>query len=488
MGGAIRGLVKDTAVYGLSSIMGRVLNWMLLPVYVRVLPNTGDYGVVTELYAWTAILLVLLTYGMETGLFRFINKTDEREPLRVYGSILRSLAVTSALFFALVFIFLNPISSSLNYSAHPEFIAIMGTIIAVDAFCCLPFAFLRYQRRPVRFATLKLINIALSILLNIFFLVLCPLIEASYPKAIGWFYKPDYGVGYIFISNAITTLLTLVMLTPEIVAGLRARMNFPLLKRILKYSFPILILGIAGILNQSIDKMLFKFLFDDKEYAENQLGIYGACFKIAVIMVMFIQAFRYAYEPFVFAKNKNTDSRKAYSMAMKYFIIFATIIFLGVMFYIDIIKLLLKPNYYSGLSVVPIVMLGELFFGVYFNLSMWYKLTDNTRWGAYFSIFGCIMTVAIIIIFVPHYGFMACAWASFFSNLAMMLLSYFIGRRKYPVAYDLRSALFYAVVAAAFYAAAMLPDVSSLALRLTYRSILLILFLGLIYRREFHRL
>jgi O-antigen/teichoic acid export membrane protein len=234
--------------------------------------------------------------------------------------------------------------------------------------------------------------------------------------------------------------------------------------------------------------MLFKFLFDNKAFAEEQLGIYGACFKIAVIMVMFIQAFRYAYEPFVFAKNKDADNRKAYSTAMKYFIIFATVIFLGVMFYIDIIKLLLQPDYYSGLGVVPIVMLGELFFGVYFNLSMWYKLTDNTRWGAYFSLFGCILTVAIILIFVRRYGFMACAWASFFSNLAMMLLSYFIGRKKFPVAYDLPSALFYVITAAVFYAAAMLPDVSSLALRLTYRSILLIIYLGLIYRREFHHL
>lgn len=477
-------LAKDTAIYGLSSIIGRFLNWLLVPMYTRVLDNTGEYGIVTELYAWTALLLIILTYGMETGFFRFINKKEEKAPMRVYGTILYSLSFTSSLFFLLVLVFLNPISNALSYSGHPEYIGMMAGIVALDAFCCLPFAYLRYQNRPVRFAALKLSNIGLNIFLNIFFLIICPSIYDKQPGWIEWFYNPDYGVGYVFVSNVITSLFTFVLLLPEIKPGLREKINLPLLKQILRYSFPILILGIAGILNQSIDKILFKFLFDDKEYATAQLGIYGACFKIAVVMVMFIQAFRYAYEPFIFAKNKDTDNKKSYIEAMKYFIIFALVIFLGVMFYLDIIKIFVSPDYYAGLAVVPVVMLGELFFGIYFNLSIWYKLTDQTRWGAYFSIIGCITTVAIIILFVPKHGFIACAWASFVSNLLMMLLSYIIGQKKFPVAYDLRSAFIYGVVAMICYAAGMLPIIESTPFRLLYRSFILLLFLSFIIKRD----
>lgn len=477
-------LAKDTAIYGLSSIIGRFLNWLLVPMYTRVLTSTGDYGIVTELYAWTALLLIILTYGMETGFFRFINKKEEKEPMRVYGSILYSLAFTSSLFFILILFFLNPVSNALSYADHPEYIGMMAGIVALDAFCCLPFAYLRYRNKAVRFATIRLSNIGLNIFLNIFFLVICPWIFERQPEWISWFYNAEYGVGYVFVANVITTLFTFVLLLPEIIPGLREKMNFPLLKQILKYSFPILILGIAGILNQSIDKILFKFLFEDKEYATAQLGIYGACFKIAVVMVMFIQAFRYAYEPFIFAKNKDTDNKKSYAEAMKYFIIFALVIFLAVMFYLDIIKIFVSPEYYSGLSVVPIVMLGELFFGIYFNLSIWYKLTDQTKWGAYFSITGCITTVIIIVLFVPIYGFMACAWAAFISNLLMMLLSYFIGQKKFPVAYDLRSASIYGVIAAVCYAAGILPPIESVPLRLIYRSFILILFLIFIIKRD----
>ena len=478
----MRGLAKDTAIYGLSSIIGRFLNWFLTPMYTRVLSGTSEYGIVTELYAWTALLLIILTYGMETGFFRFINK--EKEPLRVYGTILRCLGFTSSLFFLLILLFLNPISDALSYADHPEYIGMLAGIVAVDAFCCLPFAYLRYQKRPVRFSVIRLSNIGLNIFLNIFFLVVCPWIYEKQPEWIGWFYNADYGVGYVFVANVITSLFTFVFLLPEIKPGLRQKMDIPLLKQILKYSFPILILGIAGILNQSIDKILFKFLFEDKEYASSQLGIYGACFKIAVVMVMFIQAFRYAYEPFIFAKHKDTDNRKSYVEAMKYFIIFALVIFLGVMFYLDIIKIYVSPEYYAGLPVVPIVMLGELFFGIYFNLSIWYKLTDQTKWGAYFSITGCIVTVVIIVLFVPVFGFMACAWASFFSNLLMMLLSYFIGQKKFPVAYDLRSALLYGLVAAGCYVAGMLPTIEPMALRLVYRGIILMFFLGFIIKRD----
>lgn len=477
-------LAKETAVYGLSSIVGRFLNWMLVPMYTRVLTGTGEYGIITNLYGWTALLLVLLTYGMETGFFRFINKKEEKEPLRIYASVLRSLLVTSALFAVVVFAALPFISEGLGYASHPEYIGMMAGIVAVDAFCCIPFAFLRYEGRAWRFAGIKLFNIFLNIFLNIFFLVICPWLAAHAPATIGWFYKPDYGVGYVFIANVITTLVTLAMLLPDMLPGLRAKADWRVLKQILSYSFPILILGIAGIFNQTADKILFPFLFEDKAYADQQLGIYGACFKIAVVMVMFTQAFRYAYEPFIFARNKSDDNKRAYSEAMKYFLIFALLIFLGVMFYMDILKHFVAPAYYPGLRVVPIVMLGELFFGIYFNLSLWYKLIDQTRWGAYFSAIGCVATVTIILIFCPIYGYMACAWASFFCNLLMMLLSYFIGQRKFPIAYDLKSAAVYTLLAALLYGAGMWLPIASEIGRLAYRTLLLGVFLAFTVKRD----
>ena len=404
--------------------------------------------------------------------------------MRVYATTLFSIALTSVLFVVLIFSALTPISDSLGYGSNPEFVGMMSGIVAVDAFCCIPFAFLRYQGKAVRFASIKLFNIFLNIVLVLFFLLACPWLYDHTSVLVDWFYSPDYQVGYIFVANVITSLVTFVLLFPDMIPGLREKASFVLLKQMLAYSFPILILGIAGIFNQTADKILFPFLFEDKEMANTQLGIYGACFKIAVVLVMFTQAFRYAYEPFIFAKNKDDDSKKSYSEAMKYFIIFALLIFLAVMFYIDIFKHIVPASYYPGLRVVPIVMLGELFFGIYFNLSFWYKLIDQTKWGAYFSTIGCVATILIIVLFAPTYGYMACAWASFVSNLVMMLLSYFIGQKKFPIQYDLKSVITYSVLATVFYLAGMLPTIESEILRLGYRTLLLSLFVGVVVKRD----
>ena len=481
MAGGMKRLAGETAIYGVSSIVGKFLNWMLVPMYTRVLATESDYGIVTNLYAWTALLMVILTYGMETGFFRFMNKKEIALPMRVYATTLFSIALTSVLFVVLIFSALTPISDSLGYGSNPEFVGMMSGIVAVDAFCCIPFAFLRYQGKAVRFASIKLFNIFLNIVLVLFFLIACPWLYDHAPALVDWFYIPDYQVGYIFVANVITSLVTFVLLFPDMIPGLREKASFVLLKQMLAYSFPILILGIAGIFNQTADKILFPFLFEDKEMANTQLGIYGACFKIAVVLVMFTQAFRYAYEPFIFAKNKDDDSKKSYSEAMKYFIIFALLIFLAVMFYIDIFKHIVPASYYPGLRVVPIVM---LFFGIYFNLSFWYKLIDQTQWGAYFSTIGCVATILIIVLFAPTYGYMACAWASFVSNLVMMLLSYFIGQKKFPIQYDLKSVITYSVLATVFYLAGMLPTIESEILRLGYRTLLLCLFVGIVVKRD----
>lgn len=484
MAEGMKRLASETAIYGVSSIVGKFLNWMLVPMYTRVLTSESDYGIVTNLYAWTALLAVILTYGMETGFFRFMNKKEITLPMRVYATTLFSVAFTSILFIVLVFSGLTPVSHLLGYGDHPEYVGMMAGIVAVDAFCCIPFAYLRYEGKAIRFAGIKMLNIFLNIVLVIFFLIACPWLYEHVPFLVGWFYKVDYQVGYIFVANVFTSLVTLLLLVPNIIPGLREKVSFGLLRQMLKYSFPILILGIAGIFNQTADKILFPFLFDDREYANTQLGIYGACFKVAVVMVMFIQAFRYAYEPFIFARNKSDNNTKAYSEAMKYFIIFSLIIFLGVIYYLDILKYIVPVEYYPGLRVVPIVMLGEFFFGIYFNLSFWYKLIDQTQWGAYFSTAGCVITVLIIVLFAPVYGYMACAWASFASNLLMMILSYVIGQKKYPIQYDMKSALFYGILAVVFYLAGTLPQVESELLRLSYRTVLLLVFLGIVIKKD----
>ncbi|MBB6275608.1 lipopolysaccharide biosynthesis protein [Porphyromonas circumdentaria] len=483
----LRGLVKDTAVYGLSSIIGRFLNWALVPLYTRILQDTGEFGIVTNLYAWTALLLIILTYGMETGFFRYVNK--EPNPQQVYSTTLISIGFTSTLFVVVSLLFLNPLSELLSYPEHKDLVTMLILIVASDAFMAIPFAYLRYKKKPWRFAIIKLVFIAVNIGLNLFFLLLAPYLMQKAPRLVDWFYNPSYSVGYIFVSNLIGNIVIFLLLLPYVfTAGLH--FSAQLLRRMLNYSLPILILGIAGIFNQMADKILFPMLYDDVDYARQQLGIYGACFKIAVVMVMFTQAFRYAYEPIIFNKKKGNDGveRASYALAMKYYIVSALLIYIGVMAYLDIIKVFIGQNYYAGLSVVPIVMWGELMMGVYFNLSLWYKLVDKTWWGGIISLVGCLFTVLIIVFGVPRWGFMACAWASAISNTVMVFICYVLGQRYYRVNYDWKNALFYFSVAAIIVGAIFITDsyADSLGMvRWVINTLLTLSFIALIVKKDF---
>lgn len=482
----LKSLAKDTAIYGLSSIIGRFLNYLLVPLYTAKLSAaSGGYGVVTNIYALTALLLVLLTYGMETGFFRFANKSGEN-PQTVYSSILLAVGGTSFLFAVLCLAFLHPIAAFLGYEEHPEFIGMMVIVVALDAFQCIPFAYLRYRKRPIKFAALKLLFIFSNILLNILFFVWAPAIYQNHPEWVSWFYHPSYGVGYVFVANLICTVGIMFCFIPEL-TGFSYCFDKALIKRILIYSFPILILGLVGILNQTVDKILFPFLLGKTAEADVQLGIYGAASKIAMIMAMFTQAFRYAYEPFVFGKSKDKDNRQIYATAMKFFIIFTLLAFLVVMFYLDILKYIIAPDYWPGLQVVPIVMAAEMFMGVYFNLSFWYKLIDKTQWGAYFSLIGCALIVLLNVVFVPVYGYIACAWAGFAGYAVVMALSYMVGQKKYPIHYDLKSIGRYVVLAAVLYLIGIYVPVPSgpIFLRLLFRTLLLGIFIAYIIRRDF---
>ncbi|WP_448787646.1 oligosaccharide flippase family protein [Bacteroides graminisolvens] len=479
----LKSLAKDTAIYGLSSIIGRFLNYLLVPLYtIKLSAASGGYGVVTNIYAMTALLLVVLTYGMETGFFRFANKKDE-DPLKVYSSTLITVGGSSVLFVLFCLVFIEPIAGFLGYADHPEYIAMMAIVVALDAFQCIPFAYLRYRKRPIKFAGIKMLFVVSNILLNLFFLVLCPWLNAHSPETISWFYDPGYGVGYVFLANLICTSLQMLFFVNEL-RGFQYVLDKALIKRMFSYSFPILILGLAGILNQTVDKIIFPFLLDNANEARVQLGIYGAASKIAMVMAMFTQAFRYAYEPFVFGKEKDGDSRQTYASAMKFFVIFTLLAFLAVMFYMDILRYIITPDYWPGLKVVPIVMAAEMFMGVYFNLSFWYKLIDETRWGAYFSLIGCVIIVLLNIIFVPIYGYIACAWAGLAGYFTVTLLSYFVGQKKYPINYDLKRIGLYVLLAAVLYVASVFIVPENVVFRLLFRTGLLFVFIAFIVKKD----
>ena len=463
----LKSLAKETAIYGVSSIVGRFLNYLLVPVYTIALPaSSGGYGVVTNIYAWVALILVLLTCGMETGFFRFANKGQD-DPMRVYSTTLLSVSIGSLVFVALGLLFLEPIAGWLEYGEHPWYIGMMMIVVAMDAIQSIPFAYLRYKKRPIKFAALKLLFIFLNIALNLFYYVI---LEGN-------------DVGYAFLFNLVCTSVVMVCMIPEL-RGFTYVLDKELLKRMLRYSLPLVILGVAGILNQVADKIIFPFVYPDEAEATIQLGIYGAASKIAMIMAMFTQAFRFAYEPFVFGKSKEKDSREMCAQAMKFFIIFTLLAFLAVMFYLDILRHVIGRDYWDGLRVVPIVMAAEIFMGIYFNLSFWYKLIDETRWGAYFSLTGCIILILMNIFLVPKYGYIACAWAGFTGYGVAMLLSYFVGQKKYPIQYDLKAIGMYVLLAAVLYVAAEYVSIDNIYLRMAYRTVLLLLFIAYVVKRD----
>lgn len=456
-----KALAKDTAIYGLSSIVGRFLNYLLVPLYTyKIAAESGGYGVVTNVYAYTALLFVLLTYGMETTFFRFANK-EEEDHRKVFSTALWSVLATSAVFFALVVAFLRPVSGAMGYGDHPSYIWTMALTVAIDAFQAILFSYLRFKKKAIKFASLKLLFIILNISINLLVFVVLPI-------------KID--VGNVFYINLGCTAFITIFFIPEL-RGLSAGFDKALMRRMLSYSWPILILGLAGILNQTADKILYPIVCPGEE-GKVQLGIYGAVVKIAMIMAMITQAFRYAYEPFVFGTSKEKDSKETYAKGMKYFIVFTLLAFLVVMGYLDVFRYLVNRGYWEGLKVVPIVMAAEIMMGIYFNLSFWYKLTDRTIWGAVFSGAGCAVLIAVNLIFIPRYGYMACAWGGFAGYAVAMLLSYFVGKKYYPVAYPLKEIAIYVLLAGVLYGlmVSLTSPVHSAWLRLGLNTVLIIVF------------
>jgi O-antigen/teichoic acid export membrane protein len=456
MAGPIKRLIGQMAIYGLSSIIGRFLNYLLVPLYLGIFV-ASEYGAVTELFAYAGFLMVLLTYGMETAYFRYSEKHEN--PEKVFSTAISPILLSSSFFIAVVILFAEPIASALKYSNNTEYIIYFALIIGLDSISAIPFAKLRRENKAVKFAIFKFINIGLNIGSNIFFLILCPKLILNNPDSIiSVVYSDDIGIGYIFISNLIASVVTILLFIPEF---FKVKYSFSkaLLKQLFIYGFPLLFAGLAGMINEVIDRILLKYLItvpegvaDGHKYVMAQIGIYGANYKLSVLVVLFIQAFRYAAEPFFFSEEKKENAKEIYALVMKYFVIFGLFIFLGIMLYMDIVKYFLRnEEYWQGLHIVPILLLANLMLGVVYNLSVWFKLTNKTKYGAYIAGIGASITILFNLLLVPHIGYLASAWGHFACYFTMMIISFFLGRKYYRIKYPLKDIFTYTFLALLLY-------------------------------------
>jgi O-antigen/teichoic acid export membrane protein len=480
----LKKLASQTAIYGLPTIVGRLLNYLLTPLYTYNF-STGEFGTVTSAYAYVSFLLVFLTYGMETALFRFSQTESDKQ--KVYTTSLISLFITSTIFIITVSAFAPSISEAIKFSGHPEYVVWFAIIIGTDALAAVPFAKLRELGKAKRFALIKTINICVNIGLNLFFILFCKHVyessSSSLKPLVDKIYNPEIGIGYVFISNLIASLVTLLLLSPEL---FRVRYVFdsPLWKRMMRYALPLLLAGLAGMVNETLDRILLTHMLPGKE-AMVQTGIYGACYKVSIIMTIFIQTFRFAAEPFFFSHSKEKDSKKTYADVMKFFVIVCSIIFLGTMMNIHWIQYFAgTAEFRTGIKVVPILLLANMFLGIFFNQSIWYKLTGQTHYGAFLTVFGAIITISLNVYWIPRIGYMGCAWATLICYASMMIVSYFMGNKQFPVNYDLKRILGYLGLSLTLYFVSVFLQTESTAINLVFNNFMLIGFIGVAWKLE----
>ncbi|MCK5067669.1 MAG: oligosaccharide flippase family protein [Bacteroidales bacterium] len=427
----IKQLFGQTAVYGLGIVLPRLLNYLLLtPFYTRVFEK-ASYGVITELYAYVVFLLVILTYGMETGYFRFASNSEKKE--KVYSTVLGSLFATSLLFIIAMQVWSGPVSNAIGYDRHPEYIKWLAFIVGIDAFTSIPFARIRLLNRPVKYALIRLVEVSVNIGLNLFFLFYCPRHTDS--ELVSVIYNESIGVGYVLISNLIASSLKLLLLLPEIAAAFRSTFDRSMLKEVLRYSYPLLIAGLAGTVNEALDRILLKHLISPEQNPMEQLGIYGANYKLAVLMTLFVQMFRYAAEPFFFSKSEDKNARKLYADVMTFFVVAGLFIFLLVTLYLDYFILFIGSGFREGVHIVPVVLAANLVMGIFFNLSIWYKISNKTHFGAIFVLVGAAITIVVNLLFIPRYGYVASAWAHLLCYSTMVALSYAWSKKHFPIPY-----------------------------------------------------
>ena len=476
----LKKLASQTAVYGLSQIVGRFVNYLLVPLHTALF-DTADFGINTLMYSYVTFFNVLLTYGMETAFFRFSQKHDK--PDQVYSTALTSL-ISSSLFFGLLFgVFSPQIASVINVPEHPEYVVYFTAIIALDAISAVPFAYLRQQNKALKFAIVKNINIFTNILLNLYFLLLCPYVQNEDGTLLP-LYNGTINIGYIFLANLIASIVTIPLLWKEILAIRNASFNKTLWREMLIYGLPLMVVGFAGMINETLDRIIISFVYTDVQEGLRATGIYGANYKLSILMSLFIQAFRYAAEPFFFNHAKDNDKRHIYATVMNYFTLVCLALFLTVTLYIDVFKHFINNRYWEGLHVVPILLIANMFLGMYYNFSIWYKLSDNTNKGAIISTTGAVITILANIILVPLLGYTGSAWATLICYISMAIICYAVGAKYYPIPYQIRRLLGYIGLALALFLLSTYLPIPVGLVKHTVNAILLLSFVGITFLFE----
>ena len=443
---SIKSLAGQTVWYGASSIAARFLNYLLTPYLTAKLSGPG-YGDVSVIYAAIPFLNVLFTYGLETAYFRFSQKEEFKKDIYSTSSI--SIFISTIVLTGLLLLSHSSFAHWLKLDAHPEFIIYSALIIAFDTLTTLPFAKLRQQGRPKKFALIRIISIFITIFLTWFFISVCPRIVANDPTGfVARYYVKNYGVGYVIIANLISSFITLLLLSKELFS-FKWKFNITIWKTIMLYSLPLIIAGFGGMINETFDRIMLLWWapVHGIDAAKNEVGIYSACYKLSILITLFIQAFRMGAEPFFFKQSQGENPQRTYARVMKFFVITITVMFLAVALYLDIWKYFISnKTFWAGLKVVPILLLANMFLGIYYNLSIWYKLTHKTISGAYITLIGAVITLAINFVFIPYYSYMACAWATFFCYGSMMAISFTWGQKAYPIPYAWKKLCAYIII------------------------------------------
>jgi len=466
-------------IYGLGSILPRVLNYLILTIFYTYVFGIKPYGILSELYAYLVIVLVVIEFGMESGFFRFAK--DKEAVRKVFSHATGFVTILAFLWMAGVYFCIDPISTSIHYNDNKEYIIWMAWIVAIDSITLVPFAKIRQEEKALRFTLLKLFNVLINIALVITFLVIFPWINKQSITLPGWLYDPNLGVGYVFLANLMTSALMFFLLIPEL-RNFQWKFDRNFMGKLLKYSAPLVIVGLAGAINDSGDKIFVKLITGD----QGQVGIYAANYKMAVLMMLFIQMFRYAFEPFLFKVSKDKNAEETYALVMKYFVITGLCLFLITALNIDIFKVLLlrRKIYWEGLAVVPIVLVGNFFLGVYYNLSVWYKVKDLTRYAAIMASIGALVTIILNWTLVPVIGYMGAAWATLACYMSMMVISYFWGRKVYPVPYQTGIMIAWTALALVLYGISALVKPENFALRVVWDGLLMLVFIVIVGLKE----
>ena len=426
---------KQTFIYGLATVLPRMLSFLLVRLHTddAVLKSVADYGDVSLIFSYFVLFNVILAYGMETAFFRFFNKEGDKNKVVETASL--SLIFTSLIFFVFALFFQNDIAAIVNIKV--EYINLVIWILLLDALVIIPFAWLRAKAKPIKYATIKILNVVINLGLNIFLLLYLENL-ASESLIFESIYKPDFEVNYIFIANLVASVVTLVLMLPFYLK-IKYRFNTQLWKQMLQYAYPVLIAGVAFSINETFDRILLDRLLP-KDIAKTEIGMYSACYKLALFMTLFATAYRLGIEPFFFSHAKTKNPQKNYAKILEFFVIFGSIILLTVIVFSDILKVIFIGDkaYWEAMWIVPIILLANFCLGIYHNLSVWYKITDRTKFGAYISVVGALITLAINLIFIETYSYKASAVATLSAYAIMMLLSYYFGRKYYPIPYNLK--------------------------------------------------